>query len=80
MSDVECTPPLVVKVGKATRKQIKKLGSGEGRLARKVNDAVEAVRAELGAEAEGKILVPVAVIIRRTERRRRGGALNLFGL
>ncbi len=78
MTDSTFPPPVVVKGGKASRKDLKKLERGEGRLARRVAEAVAAVRTELGSEADGKILVPVAVVIRKKPARNK--ALSLFGL
>jgi hypothetical protein len=66
------TPPIVIDLGKQKRKRIKQLKKGRGRLVDRVNEVVAQVRLELGPEAEGKELVPVAVIVRRNAKCRKG--------
>jgi hypothetical protein len=65
----EQMPPIVVNGGKCKKKQIKALRRGEGRLAREVAAAVAEAREQLGEDAEGKVLVPVAVVYRRKRKR-----------
>ena len=67
--------PIVLDVGRASRKSIRQLSQGCGRLSSDVQDALNDVTASLGDEAEGKQLVPVIVIYRKKRRRkrRRGG-------
>jgi len=70
----ESTPtanPIVVDLGKAKRKRIKQLERGEGPLVEEVRQAVEQVRSGLGAEGDGKVLVPVVLLYRRKPRRQR---------
>jgi hypothetical protein len=64
--------PIVVDLGKQKRKRIKQLKKGRGRLVERINEVVAQVRSELGAEVEGKELVPVAVIFRRNGKCRKG--------
>jgi hypothetical protein len=66
------SPPIVIDLGKQKRKRIKQLKRGRGKLVDRVNEVVAQVRAELGAEAAGKELVPVAVIFRRNGKCRKG--------
>lgn len=70
--------PVVIDAGKARRKQVRALKRGQGRLAGEVAQAMAEVRATMGAEAEGKELVPVVIIYRRKRKRR--GAFPLFPL
>jgi hypothetical protein len=65
----EVTAPIIVSLGKKKRKVIKRLKRGKGRAMDEVMDVVEQVQANLGAQAEGKILVPVVVIYRQKPRR-----------
>jgi hypothetical protein len=66
------SPPIVIDLGKQKRKRIKQLKKGRGRLVDRVNEVVAQVRSQLGAEAQGKELVPVAVIFRRDQKRSKG--------
>jgi len=63
--------PIVVKLGKASKKKIGRLKDGEGPLVADVLEAMAQVKAELGKEAEGKELVPV-VLVYRQKRKKRG--------
>lgn len=65
-------PPVVLDLGRTKRKLIRALKKGQGELIEEVAAAVEAVRNNLGAEAEGKILTPVVIIYERRARRRNG--------
>ena len=68
----EVTAPIIVNLGKKKRKVIKRLKSGKGRAMDEVLDVVDQVQANLGAQAEGKVLVPVVIIYRQKQRRFRG--------
>jgi hypothetical protein len=59
----------VVDMGKARPKGLKKLEQGKGKLAAKVLEAIDQVRASLGADADVE-LVPVVMIYRRRKARR----------
>lgn len=68
--------PIVIDLGKARAKRIKKLKNGEGPLMAEVDDVVKDVQDRLGEEAKGVKLVPI-VIIYRKKRKRRGGGFGL---
>ncbi len=68
----EVTAPIIVSLGQKRRKTIKRLKRGKGPAMAEVMDVVDQVQASLGAQAEGKILVPVVVIYRQKQRRFRG--------
>lgn len=68
--------PLVVDQGKVGSKAIKQLKRGVGKLPGEVSEVIEQVRAQLGADAAGKDLVPV-VLVYKVKRKRKGG--RLFG-
>lgn len=63
--------PVFVELGKKRRKQIKKLKKGGGPLYKEVADVIDQVRAELGDDITGKMLLPVVIIYRRKRRRSR---------
>jgi hypothetical protein len=65
-------PPVVLDLGRTKSKLIRALKKGEGELMEEVASAVEAVRNNLGAEVEGKVLTPVVIIYQRRVRRRTG--------
>jgi hypothetical protein len=64
--------PIVVSVGKASRKRIRQLKRGRGRLMGEVGDVMDQVRANFGEHADGKIFVPVVLVYRRKNPRRTG--------
>ena len=63
------TLPVVVDLGKRSRKDIKKLGNGEGKLMLEVELAVEQARSRLSEEDKNKVFVPVVIIYRKKEKR-----------
>jgi hypothetical protein len=66
--------PVVVDLGKKSKKQIRNLKRGKGKLLYDVAAAVEEVKASLGAEAAGKEFVPVVIVYRKKDKRGgRGG-------
>jgi hypothetical protein len=71
-ADVNRNPPIVIDLGKQKKKRIKQLKRGRGRLVDRVNEAVAQVRSALGTEAQGKEFIPVAVIVRRGRKCRKG--------
>ena len=71
-SEPEVTPPIIVSLGKKSKKQIKRLKRGKGSTMDEVMDVVDQVQAHLGEDAAGKVIVPVVVIYRKKERRFKG--------
>jgi hypothetical protein len=71
-SHVDPFPPVVLDLGKAKKKLIKALKQGEGKLMEDVAHTMEAVRSNLGAEVEGKVLVPVVIVYERKAARKSG--------
>lgn len=72
---VHTTPisrPLVLDLGKRGKKAIRRLRQGRGPAMAEVMDVMDQVRAELGDDAEGKVLLPVVVLYGRKRRRARG--------
>lgn len=63
-------PPILVDLGKRKRKRLRSLERHAGPLVGEIDATVEQVRAQLGAEAEGKTLVPVVVVYKRKRRKR----------
>jgi hypothetical protein len=68
----EVLTPVVVPLGKKKKKDIKRLKRGEGRAMDEVMDVIEQVQANLGAQADGKVILPVVVIYKQKQRRFRG--------
>ena len=71
-SALDHLPPVVLDLGKTKKKFIRALKDGEGKLMDDVTHAVEAVRSSLGAEVEGKVIVPVVIVYERKVDRKRG--------
>jgi hypothetical protein len=74
------TRPVVINLGSASRKRIKKLKRGTGRLVDKVRSAVDLAAVNLGQDAEGQTLLPVVVVYKEKRRRRRGGPQGMCPL
>lgn len=77
--ETRVTRPVVINRGKQRRKQIAQLKRGEGDLWAEVADMVQHVVAQLGAESRDKIVVPVVVIYRKKNKRKRSGLPSPFG-
>ena len=60
--------PVVVTLGNQSRKRIRRLKRGRGKLMDEVSNVVDQVRANFGEHAEGKVFVPVVLVYRRKPR------------
>ena len=58
----QMTQPVIIDLGKQKPRSLRELKQGEGKLWDEVLDVVEEVKEMLGAEAEGKVLVPVIML------------------
>ena len=67
----EVMQPIIIDLGKQSRKKIKKMKRGKGALWDEVLDVVEEVKYQMGEEAEGKTLVPLIMVYRRKDKRSR---------
>ena len=71
------TTPIVVELGSVKKKRIKDLACGKGKIQADVDRVMATVQENLGAEAEGKILVPVVMVYKK--KRKRGRLFKGFG-
>lgn len=68
--------PIILDLGKTSRKRIRQLKEGRGRLVGDVQDALAEATATLGPQADGQQLLPVVLVYRRkSKKRNRGGIL-----
>ena len=67
----EMTQPVIIDLGKQRSKLIKELKNGEGELWEEVLEVADEVKEMLGAEAEGKVLIPVILLYQERPNRRR---------
>ena len=72
----EALPIHMVDLGKAKPKAIKELKRGGGKLHQAVVEALGEIEFNLGAEAAGKTVLPVVVVVERKRKRR--SSLGLF--
>lgn len=67
----EVTQPIIIDLGRQKSGSLRELKKGEGKLWDEVLDVVEEVKEMLGAEAEGKMLVPIIMLYQEKSKRRR---------
>ena len=70
-TSTEMTQPVIIDLGKQRSKSIKELKNGEGELWDEVLEVADEVKEMLGAEAEGKVLIPVIMLYQEKAGRRR---------
>ena len=70
-TSTEMTQPVIIDLGKQKMKSIRELKKGEGDLWDEVLDVADEVKDMLGAEAEGKILIPIVMLYQERQGRRR---------
>ena len=70
-ASTEMTQPVIIDLGKQRSKSIKELKNGEGELWEEVLEVADEVKEMLGAEAEGKVLIPVIMLYQEKPGRRR---------
>lgn len=68
--ETEMTQPIIVDLGRQRAARIADMKEGEGELWDEVLDVIAEVKDMLGAEAEGKVLLPVIMIYEKKSRRR----------
>jgi hypothetical protein len=66
---VQKLKPMIVDLGKTKRKKIKALKKGKGELLLEIDQAVDMASHSLGAEADGKIFVPVVILYKPKSKR-----------
>ena len=70
-ASTEMTQPVIIDLGKQKSKALKELKMGEGELWDEVLEVAEEVKEMLGAEAEGKVLIPIIMLYQEKSSRRR---------
>ena len=68
--ETEMTQPIIVDLGRQRAARLADLKEGEGELRDEVLDVLTEVKEMLGAEADGKVLLPVILIYEKKTRRR----------
>jgi hypothetical protein len=62
--------PIVVRIGRANKKQVELLREGQGPLVDEVHETVAEIRARLGSDAAGRELVPVVVVYSKKSKKK----------
>jgi hypothetical protein len=71
--------PIVIKLGKRSKKKLKQLEKGEGKLMDEVKEVINQASEKLGDQIEDKVLMPVVVLYKTKQKRRnRSSLFNLF--
>lgn len=68
---VEVTQPIIIDLGKQKPGLLSELKKGEGKLWDEVLEVTEEVKEMLGAEVEGKVLVPMIIIYQEKTKQQR---------
>jgi len=63
--------PVILDLGRKSRKAVKKLRNGEGKLMFDVERAIEQTRSRLPDDDKGKQVIPIVIIVCRKKKRRR---------
>jgi len=71
-------PPVIIDLGKVSRKQAKQLKKGKGLYLTEVQPAIAEATAKLGDRAAGKEIVPVVVLYRKKPNKLKFPGLNLL--
>ena len=74
---VEITEPIIVNLGKQKRKRIRRLMKGHRKLWGDVDSVIDEASTMLGDEMEGKTVLPIILVYRRSPKRKR--ARGWFG-
>ena len=61
-TSAEMTQPVIIDLGKQRSSSLRELKKGEGKLWDEVLDVAEEVKEMLGAEAEGKVFIPIVML------------------
>lgn len=68
---VEVVTPVVVEMGKLSRKQLRAFKNGEGPLMNDVLDVLEEVAVGMGEEAESRTFVPVVMVFEKRPKKKK---------
>ena len=74
---VDVTEPIFLNLGKQSRKRIKNLKKGRGKLWNEVQDVIDEVSFMLEDDLDGKTIVPLILVYRKKPNRKR--ARGIFG-
>ena len=69
---ITITDPVILDLGKVSRKKAKRLKRGEGSLLAEVQDAVAETVGQLGDAASGKEILPVVILYRKKRKKASG--------
>ncbi|MCG2787144.1 MAG: hypothetical protein L6461_18810 [Anaerolineae bacterium] len=72
LATAEMTQPVIIDLGRQRARSLRDLKNGEGKLWDEVLDVADEVKEMLGADAEGKVLVPIIMLYQQ-----KSGRLNL---
>jgi len=70
-TSAEMTQPVIIDLGKQRPRTLRELKNGEGKRWDEVLDVAEEVKEMLGADAEGKVLIPIVMIYQKKSAARR---------
>ena len=71
VTSAEMTSPVIIDLGSQKSGSLRELKKGEGKLWDEVLDVAEEVKEMLGAEADGKVFVPIVMLYKEKSGGRR---------
>jgi hypothetical protein len=72
LASAEMTQPVIIDLGRQRPRSLRDLKKGEGKLWDEVLDVADEVKEMLGADADGKVLIPIVMLYQQ-----KSGRLNL---
>ena len=77
IAEVPSQGPLIIDLGKQSKKKIKQLEGGEGELASRIEEAVSDAKRALNDPARAANVIPVIVMFEKKPKKRKG--IGLLG-
>ncbi len=70
VTSTEMTQPVIIDLGGQKPRLLRELKKGEGKLWEEVLDVAEEVKEMLGADADGKVFIPIVMLYKEKSGRR----------
>lgn len=71
MEKQQILEPIILDLGKAKNKDIKKLKKGKGKLMHDIRNAVEMMRENMGDENKDVLILPTVIVYRKKDKKKK---------